>query len=195
MKAPWQYLARLMSRQKTSDTKDGGRAGNVEVELQPAQTILLSSPEGAAGPGDMDPPVAGAQVPTAAATDGKTDPAAPALPLDETHAATAKASGDQGQSISDPRSPLPAGEVDVQSLKAPKTRGKGLRQVRGDLTPETAVGATETPVAGLSSPTNVLSNDVTDLDRDIKQLRDQLAQKLRVQNAQLRAMLVRFDRS
>ncbi len=199
MKPPWQFLARLMSRQKTSDKNDDsravGNADNLEIELQRAPTILFSSPEGTLGPAHMDQPAAGAQVPMAAATDGKTDAAAPAFPLDDTEAAKAKATGDQEQSISDPRDPSPAGEVDAQSLKALNTRDKGLRRDCSDPTYENPVDATEMAAAGPSSPTNALANDVIDLDRDIKQLRDLLAHKLRLQNAQLRAMLERFERS
>jgi len=40
----------------------------------------------------------------------------------------------------------------------------------------------------------IVSNDFQDLDDEIRQLRSQLAKKLRLQNAQLRKMLERFDR-
>jgi hypothetical protein len=45
-----------------------------------------------------------------------------------------------------------------------------------------------------SASANPFFDEAASLDEDIKQLRNQLAQKLRLQNAQLRNMLKRFER-
>jgi hypothetical protein len=60
----------------------------------------------------------------------------------------------------------------------------------------TAVAADEKPVSQTPvSSANPFFDEAASLDEDIKQLKDQLAQKLRLQNSQLRKMLERFERS
>ncbi len=190
MKPPWRYLSQLMSRKKTSDTPDDrrsvGTAGNLEIESKPAETVLLPSPEGLPETEPSDVRAGDDHGPMGA--DVETDAAALDLQLDESEGAKAEATREQKQSDPDPQDP-PSAETAVQSLK---TRAKATRKDRSVATP--APTGTETPAPRISSPTDTFSNDATDLDRDIQQLRDLLAQKLRLQNAQLRAMLERFDR-
>lgn len=99
------------------------------------------------------------------------------------------------QSNSDPQGQGSAGEAAAKLPKLRQTRLKTAKKGRGGSVFEIAVNTSNVPVPATSSPPGSLSDEATCLDKDIKQLRDLLAQKLRMQNAQLRKMLERFERS
>jgi hypothetical protein len=85
--------------------------------------------------------------------------------------------------------------------KSPQTRQEkppraGKKGHLNAIEQSTGVAADEKPVSQtLASSANPFFDEAASLDEDIKQLEDQLAQKLRLQNAQLRRMLERFERS
>ena len=58
---------------------------------------------------------------------------------------------------------------------------------------QTPVTATDHPSVQLPSSRDLFFDEVALLDAEIKMLRNQLAQKLRLQNVQLKKMLERFD--
>jgi hypothetical protein len=71
-------------------------------------------------------------------------------------------------------------------------------QPRGETKPRKHTGRTRKPKpvdeAQVSPDASIPSNDTLSLDDEIRVLRGQLAEKLRLQNAQLRKMLERFER-
>jgi hypothetical protein len=199
MKPPWKYLAQLMSRRQPPEVPDHTieRDGNrkpVEMELQPAPAIVLVSPETAADPVRDNL----SQSNDSAETESDTSKAVPvSLPPDV-----------EEQKVGAIDAPRRSGS-DVQALAPTSKAGSKLPQTRQAKPPRagknghlnaveqsTAVAADEKPVSQTpTSSANPFVDEAASLDEDIKQLKDQLTQKLRLQNSQLRKMLARFERS
>src|SRR4051794_5853308 len=92
MKPPWKYFAQLVSRQRTSETADEASASDnvrkiVEIELRPAATILLASPDSTPATEQVDEGTPEDVVTAPAAIDSEIDAETPDLPPDFTEAA------------------------------------------------------------------------------------------------------------
>jgi hypothetical protein len=198
MKPPWKYLAQLMSRRQPPEAQDqtiepDGDRKLVEIELRPAPAIVLASPETAADPFHADI----SQSNDLAETESDTSKAAPvSLPsyVEEQKVGVIDAPRRSGSDVpalaptSEAGSKLPQ----TRQAKPPRAGKKGhLNAVEQSA----AVVADEKPVSQTpASSANPFVDEAASLDEDIKQLKDQLVQKLRFQNAQLRKMLERFER-
>jgi hypothetical protein len=188
MKPPWKYFAQLVSRQRPSEIADKASASDnarklVEIELRPAATEQAN--EGT--PEDV--------VTAPAAVDSEIDAKTPDLPPDLTEAAENEVTEEPVLSDVDPLEQRPPGEAGVQLPK--------LRQAKLASAKKVSIGATDAilairrdaPVPATSSPANPLFDNAAGLDEEIKHLKGELAHKLRLQNAQLKKMLERFERS
>ncbi|NTG04841.1 hypothetical protein G6K91_21900 [Agrobacterium rhizogenes] len=196
MKPLWKFLAQLMSRQRPSvnsgqtSERDSDRKP-VETKLQPAPPPLLASPE--AAPGLEHDDESSSQDPVAATTvnTSEVDPVAPASLTAETREQKAGADDSREQSVVDVAALVPARAAGEQ-LGIPQVKPSKVTR-KGRASPIAAVGEPvrqSPPVSG-----NPFFDEAASLDEDIKQLKDQLAQKLRLQNVQLRKMLKRFESS
>lgn len=83
----------------------------------------------------------------------------------------------------------------VRAVAAPaRTKRPGrAKRTRTDIVAQSPAVANRDQNALASSPREAFFDEVADLDEEIKQLRIQLAQKLHLQNVQLKKMLERFD--
>ncbi|MGO4567118.1 hypothetical protein AB4Z52_19070 [Rhizobium sp. 2YAF20] len=196
MKPPWKYLAQLMSRRQPPEVPDQtiARDGDrklVEIELRPAPAIVLASPETAADPVHNDISRSNDIAETENGPKSDASKAAPvSLPPEEQKVGAINA---PHQSGSDVPALTPTNSPQTRQTKPSWAQKKGpLNAVEQS----TAVAADEKPVSQTpASSANPFFDEAASLDEDIKQLKDQLAQKLRLQNAQLRKMLERFERS
>lgn len=195
MKPPWKYLARLVSRQRSPEATAESSAPDsdrklIEIEQRSAATILLPSAERAPGTQQMEG-AAPENVVTAPA-EIETGAQAPDLRPDFTEAPKANVAPEPEQSYVDPTEPLPVVETAVSLPKLWHVRSKAAKKDRGISSLETPATTTELPFPATSSPVGSFFDNATSLDQEIKQLKELLAKKLLVQNAQLREMLERF---
>ncbi|MCQ1776336.1 hypothetical protein NOJ05_03910 [Neorhizobium galegae] len=186
MASPWKLLARLVSPRR-QQTQEHGSTDDVKPELlaiaKPTETAADNGSNTAA------PPVA-----EKAAADEQSE----AVSADPDHS-DETASGVHGTADIEGARPAEAADPalsDEAALVARETRktsqaGEGAtrkRSRRGKAT-ET-IEAVPPPSPGVPA----VSDDATSLDEEIRLLREQLARKLRLQNAQLKRMLERFER-
>jgi hypothetical protein len=199
MKPPWKYLAQLVSRQRCSETSDetsapGSARRLVEIELQSPATILLSSPEATPVTEQVDESEPKGLLTAPTAIDSEIDPETLELPPDFTEVAKAEVTEAPEQSNSGPLVQRRAEEAVVQLPKLRQAKLKTAKKDRVGPQVEITDAITDLAVPATSSPADTFFDRATSLDDDIKQLKDLLAQKLRMQNAQLGAMLGRFER-
>jgi hypothetical protein len=183
MASPWKLLARLVSPRRRQ-RQEHGSTDDVKPDLlaianltETAGDIRLNT---AAPPVDENP------------VDDEQSEAVSADPdhSDET------ASSIHGTADSENARPAEAadsalfGEPGTLAGEAPKPSqtGEGVTRKRRKLTKSAE------PVEAVLPPSAAAPDDTISLDEEIKVLRSQLAQKLRLQNAQLRRMLQRFER-
>ncbi|MGV1760499.1 hypothetical protein ACQZ6F_27590 [Rhizobium sp. A22-96] len=201
MKPPWKFLAQLVSRRQSADKTDQTREGDndrkpVEIELQPpsepspvSQTATLGG-EHDHDSRSPDPVEMTASNPT------EVEPPEPVSPIAEAKAPSVGALDEHPQLVTGMASLAPEGEVVEPFTKPRKTASKPTTKVPVNrAASHSATAGKEPTLQSLSVSTNPFFDEAANLDDDIKQLKDQLAQKLRLQNAQLRKMLERFDRS
>jgi len=168
MKAPWKYLADLMSRRRPQ-TGRGSHSKLIELEANRAK-LQLASPERMPVPAVKSPAVS---EPTVTPT-SKHEAREPEV----TQSLVAK------QPAAELDRPL---DADTDTL---------LPQV--NVAPETrapSVAASNDTAAAVPSQPDGFFGDLANMDEEIKRLRRQLSEKLQSQNDQLRMMLERFDRS
>lgn len=199
MKTPWRFLVDLTSRRRPAKAQESAishdtDAGALEREDDPPPTrpSLSEKPSVKA---DDDQGTPAGQVPVASSAVESDPDAARALesPVD----------------IEDPRTAAPDDEADhpraEADVSAPKTKATGklqnkpavrrrarAKKAEAGVAAQSAVAAPEDPRSQPSPSRDPFFDDVASLDEDIKKLRSQLAQKLDLQNAQLRKMLERF---
>ncbi|MBB3543877.1 hypothetical protein [Rhizobium sp. BK399] len=198
MKSPWKYLTQLTSRKRPADYEDrslddspGQRAEEGEA-LQSSGEVEATLPSGTA---DGDEPL----------SDPEMDVGTPFETKDDLGVATSHLSdGADGndQLVSKSRNddtvdkPTPVSVSDAKSeivhplrpTRAGRPK-KNHAKVVAKTTSALDKGQTESPIP----PAPTVVDHGTELDREIKHLRNELAERLRLQNAQLRAMLERFE--
>jgi hypothetical protein len=165
MASPWKFLARLVSPRRQQ-----AQGEDTDEGASPAVSPIVGS---TGKPGAVDE------------LDG---PSAAHGPFEETggdHAIDGTLEKDNAD--------VPKGIVGSLADVAPKIRktakAASHRQAGRPKPVETPVAAAQTdPVA------RTISEGMSDLEAEIRFLREQLADKLRLQNAQLRKMLDRFER-
>lgn len=197
MKPPWKYLARLVSRRSSETLGEASalkRAGKpAEIELRPTETVLSASPEADRRGEEKDESSAVDRVTAPAAIDSEAKSKESAVPPSFTDEAKVETTGEQF--VSSTLHLRPTGEAAVQM---PKLRRATLKNAKkGPVGPITVMPGTTTDAPGPVTPQlgNTFVDNAKSLDDDIKQLKHLLAQKLHMQNAQLREMLERFERS
>ncbi|CDZ34115.1 Hypothetical protein NGAL_HAMBI1146_07010 [Neorhizobium galegae bv. officinalis] len=185
MASPWKLLARLVSPRR-QQTQEHGSTDDVKPELlaiaKPTETAADNGLNTAAPPVD-EKPVADEQ---SEAMSADPDHSQTARTLhgkaDSENAGSAEAAGpalsdDAAAVARETRTTSQAGEG---ATRKRSRRGKATETIEAVLPPSPGVHA--------------VSDDAISLDEEIRLLREQLARKLRLQNAQLKRMLERFER-
>ena len=201
MKPPWKFLARLISGRRPSATsgqtiEHDSDPKLIEIALQPASAPVLASPEATSAPEHDHEIRSPDPVERTTADTSKVDAAAPASPTDEAGEPNTRAIDEQEPPAADLPASAPASKPGEPPSIPPGKHSRAARKGRVDRIAQSPVIADAEPVRQSPSATgNPFFDEAASLDEDIKQLKNQLAQKLRLQNAQLREMLKRFERS
>ncbi|MFK0276228.1 hypothetical protein ACIQUG_21310 [Ensifer sp. NPDC090286] len=170
MKSPWKFLLDLASRGRTAQPSEP--APGIDTEHPAASSTAIDT---AAAPASA---VQAKQIDTANGPGGEVFPAI--------------------ETASDDRRPDTAmNEVSAVEPVKPTRRKSFARQARGKKSSVDNVAAStkveyEATKSDVPVPPVTFADEVSALDEDIKQLRRQLADKLSLQNAQLKKMLERF---
>ncbi|WP_339073332.1 hypothetical protein [Sinorhizobium meliloti] len=202
MKAPWKFLAQLTSRRPSAKAQESSlgnatapEAHGGEVEhtsaLPPNSTV-------AAGPPAREEDVSVDQGSIAFGHSDKTigdDVVSQAVkpPIDAKEAQTpARHEADHSGAEENSLVPKSAASTKLESKPRVKRRDRGKR-ANVNVATQRAVAPKYHQSLPPSSSRDLFFNDVASLDEEIKMLRSQLAQKLHLQNVQLKKMLGRFD--
>lgn len=186
MASPWKLLARLVSPRRQQRQEHG----SID-EMKPDLLAIAKPTETAADNGlsAVDSPVDEEPV---ADDHREAMSAAPDHPEEATSGLHGTADL-EGARHAKPADPALSDEAGTAARDAPKPSkaGEGAalkRSTRG----KKAAGGEAVPPPSPAVP--AVSDDAIRLDEEIKLLRDQLARKLQLQNAQLKRMLERFER-
>lgn len=197
MKSPWKFLAQLMSRKRSAETRESSVRYDTEVSESGArQTSALSSNStGASSRTEQDENPAVDVVATAAShkADGDLDlPQALSSPVDG-EGVQSPAPHEVSRSGADAHVLEPESETRKKSPRTP--RAKRATRSRTEAVSVSTVVAKSDQGAQPSSSRENFFDEVASLEEEIRQLRCQLTQKLHLQNVQLIKMLERFDGS
>lgn len=185
MASPWKFLSRLVSprRQKGQGDEQVDDVNPDEPGIASSATLLDS-----ASLDPVDPPGARSSRPLDPTNGPAAQHGAPGQAVDH-HQDTVETDGPKVDDVSRPILPGTVGtpaygasNVKETSEAAPPKRKRRTRTIEPVLAPSKAP-----PVAMAAS------DDETSLDDEIRALRGQLVRKLRLQNAQLKKMLERFE--
>lgn len=180
MKSPWKYLAGLTSFGRT--TKEP--ASPPEAKTSKPDEPSFAPEEGIPAPLDRSDDAASAAV---GGPDTSTDPTGnlvvPVEIVEQVSAAIA---------VDSPRADDHAPER-AQSARLRKVQRRVRKPSARPVAVVKAIQPKEAPIVVRPPPT--LSDEVAALDEEVRQLRRQLTEKLRLQNKQLAGLLKRFDAS
>nr|WP_201009214.1 hypothetical protein [Rhizobium rhizogenes]QCL09380.1 hypothetical protein pC5.7c_513 [Rhizobium rhizogenes]QCL09550.1 hypothetical protein pC5.8a_58 [Rhizobium rhizogenes] len=174
MKSPWKFLVQLTSRGRPAEAREGSierdaETTAIESEAEQASALPLSSTEAVDRPDHDDTP-----------------------PVD----LVATIRDEVRQSSADVHALVRENATRKKSPRIPQTkRPARARKARADMNAASTVTARQDQSAQSPSPLEIFFEEAVSLDEEIKQLRSQLAQKLHLQNSQLKKMLQRFDAS
>ncbi|MBB5661957.1 hypothetical protein GGI64_001293 [Rhizobium leguminosarum] len=199
MKTPWRFLVDLTSRRRPAKAQESAISHDADPEAlegeedpTPAHPSLSGKPSVKA---DDDQGTQGGQVPVASSAVENNPDAAPALesPVDieEPRPAAPDDEADHPRAEADVSAPKTKATGKLQNKRAVQPRARAKKAEAG-VAAQSAVAAPEEPRSRPSPSRDPFFDEVASLDEDIKKLRSQLAQKLDLQNAQLRKMLERF---
>ncbi len=195
MKSPLKYLAGLMGRGRAaqplqvliSQDNEPKHLAEAQATLEPSVSALaLPSETDATPPQSADLPSVVVPIEVEAILDGDAPDPVPAV------AETVAPMGDGVAPWPDDAAVALASQTRVKPQT--KTRGKRIGQERTALEIEVAVDSTSSDDVHLAPDPMSASNETVSLNDEIIALRKQLAQKLKLQNSQLKKMLERFDR-
>ncbi|WP_105403313.1 hypothetical protein [Neorhizobium sp. T7_12] len=186
MASPWKLLARLVSPRR-QQRQEHGPTDDVKPDIlaiaKPVETATDNGLNAADAPVDEKPVAYEQSEAVPAAPDHSEETASGvhgtadidgARPVEATDTAL---SDEAGTAAHDALKPSQAGEG---ATRKRSTRGKKTEPIEAVPPPSPGVPA--------------VSDDAIRLDEEIRLLRDQLARKLQLQNAQLKRMLERFER-
>ena len=184
MASPWKFLARLVSPRRQQ-----GQGHDVADEVTPDDPAIAKSPEIS-----VDETLDSTDQPAGEELTPHSEPIA-ALTAAQHSAAVISAPGTRDvESVdiveaADPVRPVSADSADREALKPPQLRhdvkpGRRRRSMKAGVLDVVPQSSADVPT---------VSDDTLSLDEEIQLLREQLASKLQLQNAQLKKMLERFE--
>lgn len=202
MKAPWKFLAQLTSRRPSAkaqesslgnDTDPKAHGGELEhTSALPPNSMVLASPPAREEDDSVDERSAAFGHSDKMIGD---DVVSQALkpPIDAEEAQTpARHEADHSGAEANSLVPQSAASTKLESEPRIKRRDRGKRG-HFNVATQRAVATKSRQSLPPSSSRDLFFDEVTSLDEEIKILRIQLAQKLRLQNIQLKKMLERFE--
>ncbi|WFU91417.1 hypothetical protein QA644_24990 (plasmid) [Rhizobium sp. CC1099] len=195
MRSPWKFIAQLTSRRpldnKSEESLDAAPEEKVAVPQRAVEEVESSpAPPIETGISRDDFPVESTETGAPPQTNGV--PLTAEFPTgSEMTEASAEAEGQQDHLTDATLDQPPLTATKPSSLAAPKRRVVKPKSTQGKQQPVPTRGE---PVAESRLPRVSPSDQMTGLDDDIRQLRAQLAEKLKLQNEHLKRMLDRFDR-
>ncbi|TWA12520.1 hypothetical protein FB005_14817 [Sinorhizobium medicae] len=200
MKAPWKYLARLTSRRPSAEAQEspvGKDTAPKTLESEGEHTSALP-PNSTAG---VSPP---AHEEDLSADQGSV--ASDKVKADDdvtTHALKPPIDAEEAQTPTrdevDHRGPeaistVPKSTANTKSQSKPRIKRRGrAKRANGHVAAQSVVAPKHHQSLPPLSPRELFFHDAATLDKEIKMLTTQLAQKLHLQNVQLKKMLERFE--
>lgn len=178
MASPWKFLARLMSPQRLQKQEEGAHEGVKETDIDARDPV--DGNDLAGQPAEDAPPPANRSA-AASVEPSQSDES-------DGHAAESGVGNSQQRQVNSAQVMAEAGarladtELKNTAPTAPAKRNRRVKKVD-------AVAGGAQILTAPQSPTD----EMTSLDDEIRQLRVQLAHRLRLQNAQLKKMLERFE--
>ncbi|WP_026186906.1 hypothetical protein [Ensifer sp. BR816] len=200
MKAPWKFLAQLTSRRPSAkahqssirnDTDPKALESEVEnTSAIPPNSAVSASPTGHNEDVSID------QGPVASDQAKGDDDVAPALtPPIYAEEAQTPARLETDNSDAEVTSLAPKSTNTRSQRKPRKKHRKRGKRAKADLAVQSAAAAKDRRSVQPPSSRDLFFHEVAILDEEIKTLRIELAQRLHLQNAQLKKMLERFEGS
>lgn len=195
MKSPWKFLTRLgiRRRQQTQDPMTIEHRPRPEVEIE--ETQVLSQAIGTLEASETTDTVEQGTLYQAAAPENETADdrdwaTLPSIDIPEVHEAARIEIEDR-----EGRKKHSTPESDTSSQAKTLRRNTPRARVKRSLaeTIQIVPAANSNKGEEFSAPEKPFYEEVAELDEEIRQLRVQLAHKLRLQNVQLKKMLERFD--
>jgi len=198
MKSPWKFLAQLTSRRRSVKAQASSIGNDTDAKDLESEAEHRSAPPPsstvAASPPAQDEDVSVDQGAVASDKAKGDDDVAQALksPIDVEEAqTTARHEADQGTEAD---SSVPKGSASATSQSKPRIkRPERGKRTNAHVAAKSAVAPKRHQSLQPSSPRDLFYHEVATLDDEIKMLRTQLAQKLHLQNVQLKKMLERFE--
>ncbi|WP_080578898.1 hypothetical protein [Sinorhizobium fredii] len=200
MKTPWKFLAQLASRRRSASVQENFIAPDTDPEVIESETenkspLPFDKPTQASGTPDHDSAVDRGSM---FSDQLESDP----NPLQEMNLTAdiqepgTPARSETKQSDAAGKRLGPQSQTSANSQKKPEIRRRERsKNARAEGVAQSAVATNEAETVQTSSSGDTFFNEVAILDEEIKELRRLLAQKLYLQNAQLKKMLERFDAS
>ncbi|RVG51084.1 hypothetical protein [Sinorhizobium meliloti] len=197
MKTPWKFLARLASRQPSGKTQESSAGNDTGSKTLEHTSALPPSPTVAASPLARNEDVSVDQGPIAsdkpAGHNGVAQALEPPIHADEAQT-TARDEADQSGAEANSLAPKSTASTKSQRKPRIKRRERGKR-ANARVDAQSAVVQKHYQNLQQSSSRDLVFHELATLDEEIKMLRTQLAQKLHLQNVQLKKMLERFELS
>ncbi|THK33443.1 hypothetical protein EHS39_36350 [Ensifer sp. MPMI2T] len=195
MKTPWKFLAQLTSRRSSAKAQESSMGNDTypkalesDEEHRPALRLSLKV---AASPPAHDVDVSIDKGPGAShRAEGDNDVAQALKPTIEEPQTTARHEADHSGAEANLAVRKSAASTKSQSKPRSKHRRK---RADAHVSAQSAAASTHHQRLQPSSSRDLFFREASTLDEDIKMLRIQLAQKLQLQNGQLKKMLERFD--
>ncbi|WP_018098170.1 hypothetical protein [Sinorhizobium meliloti] len=187
MKSPWKFIAQLTSRRASAKAQDSSTGNDTDPKALESEVEHVSALLPSSNLVDQE---------SSASDEGKGGHSVAQIirpPIDDAQA-HAPARREADNTVGEEPSLVRKYAVSTKS----QTKARIKRRERGEKA--NAQVAAQTPVTApdrrsmqLPSSRDLFFDEVATLDAEIKMLRSQLAQKLRLQNVQLKKMLERFD--
>jgi len=182
MKSPWKYLMQLASLGRTKEPDSSRKAEAAKPDAPPALTAALSVPTS-----NGAEPTVGASNDAVSNLDATTTQTA----IGEVSSSESAAVATVDRSTTDDHAVLPERAHPAQPLPAKRRRRSGKTNVKNVAVTDAVEYGVESSI--VAQPPMTFFDEVAGLDAEIRQLRRQLAEKLLLQNAQLKQMLERYD--
>ncbi|MDW9358433.1 hypothetical protein GOA74_24335 [Sinorhizobium meliloti] len=197
MKTPWKFLAQLASRRPSGKAQESSAGNDTKSQSLEHTSALPPSPTLADSPLGRNEHVLVDQGPIAPIEPEGHNGVAQALepPIDADEAQTT-ARDEADQLDAEANSLVPKSAASTKSHRKPriKRRERGKR-ANAHVAAQSAVVQKDHQSLQQSSSCGLFFHELATLDEEIKMLRTQLAQKLHLQNVQLKKMLERFELS
>jgi hypothetical protein len=188
MKSPWKFLTQLGSRKRRADPDESPVDSHASEDARATEVSeeLLTPDETQASPVDSDIAPGATAAVVAAADQVADEPGELSVDAEER-----KIDSHDGP-IVEASDSKPESDKRKREAAAPKQARRPRKNPSSEVAQSSAASERVRPEPP-SLSFAIVDDEITELDQEIKHLRIELAQRLRLQNDQLRKMLKRFD--